>query len=118
MVDGNGSIAGPHGGQATFHMDVKLQKSGKRTQTVGSFSYNDPASKVSVSGNVSSLTFNGNHAHFTGPTRGGRRGSVVSFIVDVTDNGTPGTNDFFSVQLNNGYTASGNLTSGDIVIHN
>ncbi len=117
MVDGNGSIAGPHGGQATFHMDAKLEKSGKRTVAVGSFSYSDPASNISVSGNVSSLTFNGNHAHFTGPPRGGRRGQIVSFTVDVTDNGTPGNNDFFSIQLSTGYSASGNLTGGDLQIH-
>jgi hypothetical protein len=35
----------------------------------------------------------------------------------VTDNGTPGNNDFFSISLSNGYSASGNLTTGDIQIH-
>jgi len=31
----------------------------------------------------------------------------VSFTVDVTDKGEPGTNDFFSIQFSNGYSASG-----------
>jgi hypothetical protein len=37
--------------------------------------------------------------------------------VDVIDNGDPGTNDFFSIQVSNGYSASGFLTSGNISIH-
>jgi hypothetical protein len=35
----------------------------------------------------------------------------------VADNGVPGTNDFFSIQLSTGYSASGILTSGHIQIH-
>lgn len=98
-------------------MDVKFQKVGKRTGVTGTFSYSDPASNVSInSSSVASLTINGNQAHFTGPMRGGRR-STVGFTVDVTDNGTPGNNDFFSIHLSTGYSASGNLTSGDIQIH-
>lgn len=30
----------------------------------------------------------------------------VSFAVSVTDNGEPGTNDFFSIQLSNGYSGA------------
>jgi hypothetical protein len=40
----------------------------------------------------------------------------VSFIVDVTDKGSPGNNDFFSIELSNGYSASGNLVSGDLTV--
>jgi hypothetical protein len=35
---------------------------------------------------------------------------------ECTDNGTPGTFDTFSIQLSNGYSAGGTLTSGDIEI--
>ena len=97
-------------------MDVKFQRSGKKTIPVGSFTYSDPASHVSInSSSIATLTFNGNHAHFTGPKV--VRSGTLSFTVDVTDNGVPGTNDIFSVHLSNGYSASGNLTSGDIQIH-
>jgi hypothetical protein len=41
----------------------------------------------------------------------------VSFAVGVTDNGEPGTNDFFSIQLSNGYSASRYPLNGDISIH-
>jgi hypothetical protein len=116
MVEGNGSITGPRGRQATFSMDVKFEKSKKTTRLVGTFSYRDPASNVSInSSSISSLTFNGRMAHFTGPKVS--RSGAVSFTVDATDNGTPGTLDFFSIHLSTGYSASGNLTGGDISIH-
>ena len=41
----------------------------------------------------------------------------VSFAVGVTDNGEPGTNDFFSIQLSNGYSASRYPLNGHISIH-
>jgi len=117
-VEGSGSIAGPHGGQANFSMDVKIQKVKKKTQVVGTFSYNDPTEGgPSFSSNtISSLTFNGRHAHFVG-TKALTKKSKITFTVDVTDNGTPGTLDTFSIQLNTGYSASGNLTSGNLTIH-
>jgi hypothetical protein len=41
----------------------------------------------------------------------------VSFAVGATDNGEPGTNDFFSIQSSNGYSASRYPLNGDISIH-
>jgi hypothetical protein len=64
---------------------------------------------------TTSLRFNGNQAHFTGTGKIGK--TKVSFTVDVTDNGEPGTNDFFSIQFSNGYSASGYPLNGDISIH-
>jgi len=45
------------------------------------------------------------------------RRTKVPFTVDLSDNGYPGTLDFFSIHLSNGYSASGYVTSGDISIH-
>ena len=59
--------------------------------------------------------FNGNQAHLTGTAKNGK--AKLSFTVDVTDNGEPGTLDTFSIQVSNGYSASGNLTDGNITIH-
>jgi hypothetical protein len=64
---------------------------------------------------VTTLTFNGNQAHIAGTGRVGNK--KVSFTVDVTDNGYPGINDIFSIHLSNGYSASGNVVSGDISIN-
>jgi len=41
----------------------------------------------------------------------------VSGAVGVTDNGEPRTNDFFSIQLSDGYSASRYPLNGDISIH-
>ena len=96
---------------------MKFQKSKRTTKLIGSFSYSDPASNLSfTSSKVTSLSINGNQAHFTGTAKLSKK-STVSFTVDVTDNGTPGTFDTFSIQLSNGYSAGGTLTSGDIEIH-
>ncbi len=88
----------------------------KKTKLVGNFSYSDPCTPLNFRAlKITSLSFNNNQAHFTGTAKIGRQ--RISFSVDVTDNGDPGTNDFFSIQVSNGYSASGFLTSGNISIH-
>ena len=97
-------------------LDVKFQKMKKKTKLIGSFSYDDPATPISFRAlKITSLSFSGNQAHFTGTAKIGKK--KVTFTVDVTDNGDPGTNDFFSLNVSNGYSASGFLTSGNITIH-
>jgi CSLREA domain-containing protein len=116
-ADGSGSILGPQGGQATFSFDVALQQIRQKTRGVGSLDYSDPAAGLSFQSNkITSLTLSGNQIHFTGIAKVGRR-SQLSYTVDATDNGPTGTLDTFSIQVSNGYTAGGNLTSGDNSIH-
>ena len=87
----------------------------KKTKIVGGLGYDDPAAGFSfLSTKVTTLTFNGNQAHLEGVGKIGR--TRVGFAVDAIDNGTPGTLDFFSIHFSNGYSASGNLISGDIQI--
>jgi hypothetical protein len=40
-----------------------------------------------------------------------------TYRVDVADNGEPGRSDTFSLNLSNGYSASGNLAGGNIQLH-
>ena len=78
--------------------------------------YDYPVTPISFhSTKITSLIFNGNQAHIAGSGKVGK--TKVTFTVDATDNGYPGTNDFFSIHLSNGYSASGSPTSGDITIH-
>lgn len=42
---------------------------------------------------------------------------VFTYKVTVTDNGEPGRNDFFSIELSNGYKASATMSSGNIQLH-
>jgi len=116
-ADGSGTILGPQGGEAAFSFDVALQQIKNKTRGVGSLNYTDHAAGLSFQSNkITSLSINGNMVHFTGTAKVGRR-SQLSYTVDATDNGPTGTLDTFSIQVSNGYTAGGNLTSGDNSIH-
>lgn len=44
-------------------------------------------------------------------------GMRVGYVILVTDNGEPGTNDFFRIELSNGYVMEGLLTGGNILLH-
>jgi hypothetical protein len=95
-------------------MSGQLQTSRRKAKIVGSLSYNDPTANISFnSSKITGLTFNGNQAHMTGTGRIGK--SRINFIVDAVDNGDPGAQDTFSIQLGS-YSASGQLTSGNIVV--
>jgi len=48
---------------------------------------------------------------------GGHGKKTMSFTVDATDNGYPGTHDLYSIHLGNGYSNSGTVDSGDISIN-
>jgi hypothetical protein len=41
----------------------------------------------------------------------------ITYTVDVTDNGEPGREDTFAIELSNGYRASGALRGGNIHLH-
>jgi hypothetical protein len=104
------------GGQANFSFHV--QPPGRRAPNF--FSYSDPAAGVQLSApkkKINSLNINGNHAQFSGSAKLGRHQGTITFTVSVDDFGSCPNPDQFSIQLSNGYSASGNLTSGDITIH-
>jgi hypothetical protein len=120
-VEGSGSIFVSNdtaailssGGQAIFSLHVEKGKKGK---TKGNFTYSDPAAPLSFSATkLSALVITGNHAQFSGKAKLGKK-SKITFTVDVTDNGDPGTLDTFSISVSTGYSAGGNLNSGNIQI--
>jgi hypothetical protein len=60
----------------------------------------------------------------TGPTMRRIEGTAevngqggFTYVVEVADNGEPGRNDTFSINLSNGYSASGSLRGGNIQLH-
>jgi hypothetical protein len=87
-----------------------------RTHTTGSFSYRDPAVPLTFTSNkISNIQIAGNHVSFTCIGKSAiKPWHHVMFVVDVTDNGDPGTLDTFSVTEGNSYSAGGQLTSGNI----
>ncbi len=49
---------------------------------------------------------------------GTANGQAATIVVDICDNGEPGRNDLFRIQVSNGYTAGGNLSNGgNIQLH-
>jgi hypothetical protein len=112
-VDGHGTIDN-QGDQVTFHLHATLSD---ETNRADFFSFCDSIASVCLTNaGILSLSINGNTAACSGTGRLDD-GTKVSFIVNVTDNGSPGTSDTISITLNDGYSVSGTLTSGDIQIH-
>jgi hypothetical protein len=112
-VDGRGTI-NSQGDRVSFH--IHASQSNDSTST-DSFSFCDPVAGVCLTNaELRSLSINGNTADFAGTARldGGTK---VGYSVSVTDNGEPGTSDTISITLNDGYSVSGILTSGDIRIY-
>jgi len=68
-----------------------------------------------TSGRIDSLALHNNEADFSGSARLDD-GSLVQFRTGVVDGGD-GNSDTFNISLNNGYSAGGTLTSGDIRIY-
>jgi hypothetical protein len=116
-VDGTGSIA-VSGGSASFNFQVPPMTKGKKMRTVTHFfDYGDPVAGINFEAKkVTSLTITGNHAQFSGTAKLSH-GHKVSWTVDVVDFNCPEMPDQFSIQMSNGYSASGPLTSGDISLH-
>jgi hypothetical protein len=63
---------------------------------------------------VTGLTISGDEAIITGTGKLGKK-TKVSFVVFVFDLGAPNPDEFF-IQLSNGYSAGGDITSGSITI--
>jgi hypothetical protein len=120
QIDAVGTIDAPNGGRDAqfFIFDVENEQVTPQFLE-GEFGYIDKKSHVSfITGKIQTCTVNGNTAAFTGTARigGPKNKQIVQFTVSVTANQIPASNDTFSIVLSNGYTASGNLTSGKIVI--
>jgi hypothetical protein len=117
-INGQGTIAGPNGGQPQFFIqDVENEQVTKKFLE-GEFGYSDHRSHISfTTGRIETVTTNGNQAAFTGTAIiGGKHKQTVEFTVNVTGNQSPSSGDTFSISLSNGYSASGALTSGFINI--
>jgi len=120
QIDGSGTIAAPRGHRnAQFAIfDVENEQVSNSQVLEGQFSYLDKKSHISLTaGTIQTVTINGNQGAFTGIGRlgGPRSKQMVQFTVIVTAN-EGAVPDTFSIVLDNGYAASGNLTSGSILI--
>jgi len=112
-VDGRGSI---HREDNRVTFQFRVSQSDDST-SADYFSFCDPAAGVcSTNAKIRNLSIKGNTAEFSGTVQLDD-GDEVRYSVSVTDNGEPGTLDTISINLSDGYSAGGTLTTGDIRIY-
>src|SRR5437867_5533555 len=115
FVTGGGWITGtPSGAKGTFGVAGGI----KNGALWGDPTYidHDPCGpKVKGTGVTAYTVVNATTRHIEGTADiNGRSGF---YQVDVSDNGEPGRNDTFNLQLSDGYHASGSLAGGNIQLH-
>lgn len=81
----------------------------------GKVQYRDAAFADFRSTQITSISCNGNGATIKG--NGINNGVVVTFTVEVTDNGEPGSSDAFKITLSDGYNRAGTLKRGNLQVH-
>jgi hypothetical protein len=118
FVTGGGWITAPDGEKGTFGVSGGM----KKDKPWGHLTYVDHGSKgseneLSVKGTgVTSYTVvDSTTRHIEGTAE--INDKAGTYQVDVTDNGEPGRDDTFSIQLSTGYSASGKLAGGNIQVH-
>ena len=118
FVTGGGWIAlesnhGKKKNKATFGVSGGI----KNDKFWGQLSYNDHAGMKIKSTSVTSYTV---IDAFTRQIEGLAKvngAGLITYKVIVKDNGEPGRNDTFSIELSNGYSAAGTLAGGNIQLH-
>jgi hypothetical protein len=119
-VNGQGAFNGPAGKKAFFAFsDVENQPVPGTIYVEGVLGYQDKGSKIHFqTGKIFSVTASGNEAYIRGNANFGSKThpNFLNFTIYVIGNQNPSTNDFYSITLSNGYTASGNLINGFISI--
>jgi len=109
---GSGTITVP-GGMASFSFSRRLPV--KKSHP--SVTYSDPANGFSFNTRkLGPVTITGRHAHLSGTAKLGKKGPTINFTIDVADLSGDGSGDEFSINASNGYSASGVLTSGNIIV--
>jgi hypothetical protein len=110
-VSGGGFIAGTPK-KNNFGIDAEFVTG---VGTSGTVNYHDKNVGIHLIGDtILSVFCDGNDATILGSGTVG--GSPVTFRVDVTDNGEPGTADTFAISISTGYSASGTLGGGNIQV--
>lgn len=114
FVTGGGWITGGSGGRANFAVAGGIRGKG----LWGHLNYIDHGNGMHVKGtSITGYTvLNATTRRITGTAEiNGQSGHT--FVVVVSDNGEPGVNDTFTINLSNGYAAAGTLRGGNIQLH-
>lgn len=111
VSNGMEEIIASGGGQIGHKRIFSLTLSRMEREVFMSLNYNDPDHGVR-------LRVNRAMVDACALPNGVIKAAALDFTVDVQDNGEPGSADTFSIQLSNGYSASGVLSGGNIQLHN
>ena len=114
FVTGGGYITGtPSGSRGNFGVAGGIKNGG----LWGHLNYLDHGSAMHVKGTAvtSYVVVNKTTRRITGTAQ--INGAAGTYVVVVSDEGEPGTNDTFTITLSNGYTAWGKLVGGNIQLH-
>jgi hypothetical protein len=113
FITGGGWINAPSGNRGTFAVAGGVKQNG----LWGHLTYIDHGTGLKVKGtSVTAYTAGtGNTRIIKGTCE--INGVAGTYTATVTDNGEPGKNDLFDLQLSNGYHASGKLVGGNIQLH-
>ena len=103
------------GGRGTFGLTARASVDGTPS---GNLTYQDHSllSRTVKSTSITSVVVDGDCARINGTATVNGSGAV-DFQTQVCDNGEPGNNDTFSINMSDGYSASGTLRGGNIQIH-
>ncbi len=115
FVTGGGWIKGSTGDKSTFAVSGGI----KHDKFWGHLEFNDHlknGTDVKSTGVTAYFAVNPVTRHIEGTAKINGKGSFT-YKVDVVDNGEPGRNDSFRLQLSNGYSATGTLMGGNIQLH-
>lgn len=117
FVTGGGWISNtPNGGKGTFGVGGGMRQGA----FWGHLEYQDHGAGMNVHGTgVTAYTVGSAgpaSRHIEGTAEVNHQ-SGFTYMIDVSDNGEPGRNDTFDIQLSNGYTAGGLLSGGNIQLH-
>jgi hypothetical protein len=115
FVTGGGSIAGSNNGKSTFGISGGM----KHNKFHGNLSFQDQGRNgIKVkSTSLTGYTVIDNVTRRIEGVANINDKEAFTFICIVSDHGEPGSNDFFSLQLSNGYSISGILNGGNIQLH-
>ena len=114
-LNGQGTITGPGGGQASFTLsDIEMDMVTAK-YFEGKMTFHDNQAGVGVnSQRITSVTISPDR---TSATFSGQKNDLsLTYTVTVTANQHPQSGDSFTISTSTGYSASGNLTSGAIGI--
>ncbi len=117
FVTGGGFITGtPSGAKGNFGVGGGFKNDGTLSGHLEYIDHGPNGPNVHGTGVTNYLILSANTREIDGTAKvNGQDG--FTYKVVVTDNGEPGTNDSFSIQLSNGYSAGGKLGGGNIKLH-